>query len=134
MPHCFTVAEAADRLAVHLDVGDDIDFRHAFDETTTVLLDRREVEIAESAAEGDQVVVGEGLVAEQHNGIAVPGFRHAGETDVVEGSQIARLDLNAEHRAGRDRFERGGGIAGDGCGLHIQGHGCLVWRQGMGAR
>ena len=41
-------------LAVHLDVGDDVDFRQAFDEAATVLLDRRPVEIAEAAAERDQ--------------------------------------------------------------------------------
>jgi hypothetical protein len=53
MPYRFAIAEAADRLAAHLDVGYNVDFRQAFDETTTVLLDRRPVEIAKAAAECD---------------------------------------------------------------------------------
>ncbi len=57
VPHRFAVAQAADRLAVHLDVGDDVDLRQAFDETAAVLLDRRPVEIAEAAAERDQILV-----------------------------------------------------------------------------
>jgi tripartite-type tricarboxylate transporter receptor subunit TctC len=36
-----TVAEAPNRFAVHLDVGDDIDFRQALDEPAAIFLDRR---------------------------------------------------------------------------------------------
>ena len=59
VPHRFAVAEAADRLAVHLDVGDDVDLRQPLDEAAAGLLDRRPVEIAEAAAERDQVLVAE---------------------------------------------------------------------------
>jgi hypothetical protein len=45
MPNCFAVAQAANWLPIHLDVGDDVDFRHAVDKTAAGLLDRRPVEI-----------------------------------------------------------------------------------------
>ncbi len=57
MPDRLAGAEAADRLAVHHHVGDDVDFRQAFDEAPAGFLDRRPVEVAEAAAERDQVLV-----------------------------------------------------------------------------
>ena len=73
VPHRFAVAEAADRRAVHLDIGDDVDLRQALDETAAGLLDRGPVEIAKAAAEGDQLLVVERLPAEQQHRMGVPG-------------------------------------------------------------
>ena len=44
MPDGFAGAEAADRLAVHGHVGNDVDFRQPFDEAPAGLLYRRPVE------------------------------------------------------------------------------------------
>src|ERR1700730_18567643 len=53
VPYRFAIAEAAERLAAHLAGGPNGGFRQAFDETTTVLLDRRPVEIAKAVADCD---------------------------------------------------------------------------------
>ena len=45
VPHRFAVAQAADWLAVHFDVGDDVDFWQPLNETATGLLNRRPVEV-----------------------------------------------------------------------------------------
>jgi hypothetical protein len=65
VPDEFSGAEAADRDAVLQHVGDDVEFRFALDEAAAVLLHRGPVEWAKPAAVGDQVVVGQGLAAEQ---------------------------------------------------------------------
>ena len=79
VPHRLAVAEAADRLAVHLDVGDDVDLRHALDEAAAVLLDRRPVEVAEPPAERDEVGIVERLAAKQQRGVAIPGLENLPE-------------------------------------------------------
>ena len=72
VPHGFAVAEAADRLAVHLDVGNDVNLREALDETAARFLNWRPVEIPQATAEGDQFLITEPLIADQHNRILVP--------------------------------------------------------------
>src|SRR5262249_49510473 len=59
-----------------------------------------------------QVVVGEGLVAEQHHRVVMPSLDHAGKTIVVKPAQIAGDYLGAECGSGRDHLE-GRGIAPD---------------------
>ena len=54
-------------------VRDDVDLRMPLDEAPAGLLDRRPVEIAEAAAERDQVVVAERLAAEQQDLMIEPG-------------------------------------------------------------
>src|SRR5882672_6187943 len=64
VPDGLTVTQAADLLPVYLDVGDNVDFRQALDKAAAVLLDRRPIEIAQAAAERDQILVAERLAAE----------------------------------------------------------------------
>jgi hypothetical protein len=95
VPDGLAGAEAADRLAVRAEhVGDDVDFRMAGDEALAVLLHRREVEIAEAAAEGDEVGVGETLAAEEQDGMGEPGGVERGESGIVE---IAEVDPGHFH-------------------------------------
>ncbi len=109
MPHRFAVAEAADRLAVHLDVGDDVDLRHPLDEAAAVLLDWGPVEVTEPAAERDQLLVAQRLTAEPHNGMLVPGLHHLHERGVVEVAEVdspylrAKRGTHRDHRDGRRR-------------------------------
>jgi hypothetical protein len=74
VPDRLAGAEAADRLTVRAEhVGDDGDLRLALHEAAAVLLRRRPTEVAAAAAEGDQVVVGQRLAAEQQHGMREPG-------------------------------------------------------------
>ena len=67
MPHGFAIPQAADRLPVHLDVGDDVDLRQALDEPAAVLLDRCPIEVSETATECNQVLVTERLTANKQH-------------------------------------------------------------------
>ena len=66
--------------------------RHAFDETPAVLLDRRPVELAEPAAEGDQLRIAERLVADEHHRMRVPSLDQLRELRGIEGPQIDAAD------------------------------------------
>ena len=106
MPYCFAVAEAPNRFAVHLDVGDNVDFRQTLDEPAAIFLDRRPVKIAEAAAECDQVLIAQRLPANQQYRMLVLGVHQLSERPVVEVSQINASHLGSERRAGRNHFER----------------------------
>ena len=57
VPDRLAAAEAADRLPVLNDIGDDVEFGQALDETAAALLHRGPVKVAEQAAEGNQIRV-----------------------------------------------------------------------------
>ena len=79
MPNRLAIAEAADRLAVFDDIGDDVEFRHALDEPASGFLDGSKIEFAEAAAEGDQLSVGKLLAAKQQHRIIQPSEVDRGE-------------------------------------------------------
>ena len=124
MPDRFAVAEATDGLAVHLDVGDDVNLRQALDEAAPGLLDGRPVEIAQAVAERDQFMIVEPLIANQHHGVIVPGLHDARERRFVKTPEVDAPDFGAERRAGWDHLDRTGGTA-LGCGCDTQRHRCL---------
>ena len=105
VPDRLAGAEAADGDAVFNDVRHDIDLRKAFDEPAAVLLDWRLVERAEPPAEGDQVGVGELLIAEQDDGVIEPRLVDGGERRVIDRAQIDAADFGAERGAGRHDVE-----------------------------
>src|SRR4029077_7096180 len=84
VPHRFAVTEAADWLAIHLDVGDDINLRQPLDEPASSLLDGRPVKIAQAAAERDEALIAEPLIADQHHRMVMPSLYHAPERRFVE--------------------------------------------------
>ncbi len=67
VPYRFAVAQAANRLAVHLDIRNNVNLRQALDETAPRFLNRRPVEIPQAAAEGDQPPITDPLIADQHH-------------------------------------------------------------------
>src|SRR5262249_40517899 len=82
------------------------------DEAAAGLLDRGPVEIPQAAAEGDQLLVAERLLADQHDRMLVPGLYQARERRLVEVPETDTPHLRAERSAGRDHFDRpGGGVA-----------------------
>jgi len=76
-----------------------------------VFLDRRPVEIAEPAAECDQVGVAQHLVAEQHDGVVMPSLQDPLECGVVERPEVAAPHLGAQCRSGRNHVDRIGRAA-----------------------
>ena len=102
MPDGFTGAEAADRDTVLDDIGDDVDLGESLDEPAAVLLDRRLVERAEAAAEGNQIAVGELLIAEQYDRVVEPRLVDGGERRFTERTEIDAADFRAERSAGWD--------------------------------
>src|SRR5262249_58613700 len=82
------VAEAADRLTLHLDIRDDIDLGQALYKAAAVLLDGCMVEVAETTAECDQILIAEHLTAEQQHRMFVPGVHHAGERGGIHVTPI----------------------------------------------
>jgi hypothetical protein len=122
------VTQAADRLAVHLDVGHDVDFGHALDEAAAVLLDRRPVEVAEPAAECDQLVIVQRLAAHQKHRMRVPGTDHLRERGVVEIPEIDAPHLCAERPTSRNDLDCMGNPMSLRRGFNAQGHGFLrLW-------
>jgi hypothetical protein len=101
VPHQRGIAETADRDAVIDHVGDDIDLRVAVDETPAVLLDRRRIEGAEAAIEGEQIVA-EALAAKQEHQVIEPGAMDRGEAGLVEFAQIDPVHLRRQRMAARD--------------------------------
>ena len=99
MPHRLARAEAADRHAVLDDVRDDVDLRVAFDEPPAVLLHGRLVEIAEAAAECDQIVVAQLLIANEQHLMVEPRAMDRREAAVVERAQVDAGDFGAERGA-----------------------------------
>src|SRR5262245_52877246 len=111
MPYRVTVAEAPNRFAVHLDVGDNIDFRQTLDEPAAIFLDRRPVKIAEAAAECDQVLIAQRLLANQQYRMLVPGLDQSPERRVVEVPQINASHLASDPRPSRSHVERARTVA-----------------------
>src|SRR5262249_46061076 len=105
VPYSFAVAEAADRLAVHLDVGNDVNLREALDETAARFLDRRPIEFPEAAAEGDQLLITERLIADQHHCILLPRLNEPRESGLAERPEIDAPHLSAERSIGRDHVD-----------------------------
>ncbi len=60
-------------------VGDHVDFRMPFDEAAAGLLYGRPIEFTETAAECDEIVVGELLAAKQDDQVIEPGAVDDGE-------------------------------------------------------
>ena len=106
VPHGFTGTEAADRDAVLDDVRYDVDLGMSFDEASSVFLDRSVVERAEVAAERDQLIVGQPLVAEQQHGVVEPRAINLLENRVVNRPKIDTADLRAKRRAGWHDIQR----------------------------
>jgi hypothetical protein len=113
MPHGLTGAEAADRLAVHGDVGHDVDLGQPVDEAPARLLNRRPVEVAEAAAECDEILIAERLAADQKDLMVVPGSLERREPRRVEIFQVDVPYLGAERGSGRNHVDRLVGDAGD---------------------
>ena len=106
VPHRFARAEAADRNTVLDHVRDDVDFRMPVDEASPVLLDRREVQLAEPAAERDQVIVAQRLSAEQQHQMIQPGAMDRGKFAVVDATQIDPANLRAKRGTRRCHCDR----------------------------
>jgi hypothetical protein len=68
----------------------------SFDEASSVFLDRSVVERAEVAAERDQLIVGQPLVAEQQHGVVEPRAINLLENRVVNRPKIDTADLRAK--------------------------------------
>ena len=79
MPNGFTVAKAADWLAILDHIGYHIYLGQAFDEAAPDLLDGRQVEVAKTAAEADQLGIGQFLVPNQQHQIVQPGAMQLGK-------------------------------------------------------
>src|SRR5262245_41204936 len=111
VPYGFAVAEAANRLAVHLDVGNDVNFREPFDETAARFLDRRPVELPQATAEGDQLLITQPLIADQHHRILVPRLNVPHEAGLAKLAEIDAPYFGAERSTGRNDFYRLRGVA-----------------------
>jgi hypothetical protein len=68
----------------------------ALNKSAARFLDRRPIELAKSFAEGDEVVVGEMLTAEEKDRVIEPGAIDGGEIVLVNGSQVYLLNLGSE--------------------------------------
>ncbi len=89
--------------AVLNDVRDDVNFRMAFDEAAAGFLDRRPIEIAEPAAERDQIVVGQFLAAEQDHQMIEPSLVDRGKFRIGDPAKINASNLGSKgHSAGYD--------------------------------
>ena len=108
VPHGFTGAETADRHAVLDHVRDDVNLGMPLDEPASVLLDGRVIERAEPAAERDQIVISELLMAKEDDRVVEPRLVNGGEGRVVDGAQIDAAYFRAERRAGGDDVESAG--------------------------
>src|SRR5436190_23132215 len=112
MPDSLAVTQTADGLAVHTHVGDDVDLRQPLDEAAPALLHGCPVEIAKPAAECDQVLITEGLVAEQQHRMIVPRLHDARECARIRGSEIDATHGRAERGTGRNHLDGAGAHCG----------------------
>ena len=96
VPGCLAGAQASDGRAIFHDVGDDVNFGMPFDEAAPGFLNRRPIQISESFAERDQIVIGQILSAEQKNRMVEPGSIDAREIIRVNRSQIDSLNFRSE--------------------------------------
>jgi sodium-dependent dicarboxylate transporter 2/3/5 len=102
VPHRLAGAEAANRDAVLDDVRHDVDLGMPFDEPAAVLLDRRLIEGAETAAERDQIAIAELLIAEQQYRMVEPRAMDLREGRLVYSTEIDTSYFGAERGAGRN--------------------------------
>src|SRR5580692_7782964 len=102
MPDRLAISETADRLAVFEDVGHDIKLWETFDEPAPRLLNRSEIELAESAAEGDQLRIRELLAAKQQHEMIQPCTVDRRECLICQPAQIHAADFGPEPTAGRE--------------------------------
>src|SRR5277367_5114850 len=96
MPGRLARTQATDRSAIFDDVRDYIDFRIAFNETASGFLDRCPIQIAEAAAEGNEIVMSEPLVPESDHQVFQPDAMNLAERRVIQVFQFDVLDLRAE--------------------------------------
>ena len=96
VPYRLAGAEAADGDAVFDDVGHDVDLRMTFDKPTSVLLNRRLIEDAEAAAEGDQIGVAEVLIAKQDHRMVEPCLIELCERRVIDRPEIDTVNFGAK--------------------------------------
>ena len=122
MPHRFAVAQAADWLAVHLDVGDDVDFWQPLNETAAGLLNRRPVEITQPATKCYQLMVAQRLVAEKQHQMVAPSLHDARERDVFQVLKIDAFHRGAQRCAGRSYVGWAAADAARHFGLSAQSH------------
>src|SRR5207245_4544686 len=73
VPDRLAVAQAADRCAAHLDVGDHVHFRMLGQEGLAVGIRPRRIELAEELAEREQLRIGEPLAAKAQHEMIEPG-------------------------------------------------------------
>jgi hypothetical protein len=100
VPYRFAVAQAADRFAVHLDVGDDPDLRQALDNIAASILDRRPVEITQPATKCYQLLIAQRLAGEKQHRVVVPSLHDACERDVFQVLKIDAFHSGAQRCAG----------------------------------
>src|SRR3546814_17997158 len=106
LPDRCGVAEAADRLAVLLDVGDDQHLRIAGHVQGPVLVGRRDIEHAEALAEGDELGVGDPLIAAHQHQMVEPGPVDRGEGSVVDLAAFDAAAFDAERVGNRHGLYR----------------------------
>ncbi len=96
MPDGFARAEASDRHSVFDDVGNDVDFGVAFDKAAAGFLDRGPIQLAEAAAERDQLLVIEVLTPEKQHLVVQPGMVNVGEILFADLRQVDPADFGAQ--------------------------------------
>src|SRR5207247_4699822 len=99
------------RFAVHFDVGYDVNLRQALDEPAACFLNGRPIEIPQAAAEGDQLLITEALVADQHDRMLVPRLQQPHKRGLAELPEIDAPHLGAERLPGRDQLDSSGSMA-----------------------
>ena len=105
VPDRLAGAEAADGDAVLDDVRHDVDFRKALDKPPAVLLNWRLIERSEAPAERDQVLIGQPLVAKQHDRVIEPRLIDGAERRLVDGTTIDAANFSAEGGSGGNDFQ-----------------------------
>ena len=95
MPAGFAAAETANRFSIFDHVRDDIEFRMTLHKAASALLDRRKVELAKAAAEGNQIIVGQLLPSKQQDLMIEPRLVNGFELIRVNSSDVNALNLGA---------------------------------------
>jgi hypothetical protein len=98
-PLGFACSERADRLALLVEhVGHDVDVGIAGRALSPALLVGRRIELAEAAAECQEIVVGEALAAEQQDAVVMPGLLDLGKVPIAQRHEIHVADLGPDGR------------------------------------
>src|SRR5689334_6653658 len=97
MPHGLTVSETSERLPLFDDVRHHCEVRIARNPRLALDVDRRFVELAETRAELEQLLLGELLVSEAQNVVSHPRVENFSERLVIERTrQIDAFDVRAD--------------------------------------